>query len=62
MSNPPCKAALNIKGGHFPCDWPTGADGTHSGWAHANRDAEAIWADDPAAIHEAWASAEESGR
>lgn len=57
-----CAAALNIKGEHFPCDWPTDSDGTHSGWAHANRAAGAIWTDDPAAIREAWASAEESGR
>lgn len=58
----PCPAALNIKGEHFPCDWPTDDSGQHSGWAHANRDAEAIWTEDPAAIHEAWASAEASGR
>ena len=47
MTRPcPDGAALNIKGEHFPCDWmdqmsPDSAD--HNGWAHANRDAEAIW-------------------
>lgn len=57
-----CPAALNIKGEHFPCDWPADEQGKHPGFAHANAAAEAIWADDPAAIHEAWASAEEAGR
>lgn len=44
QSGPPCKGALNIKGEHFPCDWqPTDADGTHKGWGHTNKDAEAVW-------------------
>lgn len=41
-----CDAALSIKGEHFPCDWPTGENGRHDGWAHSNRDAEAIWQGD----------------
>lgn len=44
-----CPAALNIKGEHFPCDWmdqmAPGSIG-HVGWAHANREAQAIWTDD----------------
>ena len=64
-ANPTCPAALNIKGEHFPCQqmehMAPGSEG-HDGWAHSNRDAEAIWHESPAAIHEAWASAEESGR
>jgi hypothetical protein len=59
---PTCPAALNIAGEHFPYDWQTDEDGKHPGWAHANRKAEAIWADDPRQIHKAWASAEEAGR
>jgi hypothetical protein len=45
-SNPPCPAALNVRGQHFDCDWPTDADGTHAGWAHSSRAAEAIWTED----------------
>lgn len=41
--NRPCAAALNIKGEHFPCDWPTDRNGQHRGWAHANKAAQAIW-------------------
>lgn len=42
-----CKAALMIKGEHFPCDWQyTSPDGTHKGWAHTNKRAEAIWSND----------------
>lgn|GEM_PF-6349558 len=57
-----CTAALDIKGEHFFCDWPVDEDGTHSGWAHSNRDAEAIWTDDPAVLTAAWAGAEKAGR
>lgn len=57
-----CPAALNIKGEHFPCDWPSNIDGAHPGFAHANRDAEAIWADDPNGIRAQWAGAEAAGR
>jgi hypothetical protein len=39
----PCRAALMIKGAHYPCDWPTDESGTHTGWVHNNRAAEAIW-------------------
>lgn len=63
MSN--CPAALNIKGEHFPCqqmDQMTEGSVGHDGWAHSNRDAEAIWIDDPATLHAAWAGAEEAGR
>jgi hypothetical protein len=45
MFGPPCKAAVTIKGEHFPCDWPTSDDGTHKGWAHGNKEAEAVWSD-----------------
>lgn len=38
-----CKAALNIKGEHFPCDWPTDDNGRHDGWGHSNKEAQAIW-------------------
>lgn len=48
--SPKCPAALNIKGEHFPCqqlDHMGTLDGSpatsHEGWAHSNRDAEAIW-------------------
>lgn len=37
-----CKAALNIKGEGFVCDM----EAPHSGWAHANSDAGAIWCSD----------------
>ncbi len=37
-----CKAAINIKGEPFGCDW----DAPHPGWAHGNRDAQAIWCSD----------------
>jgi hypothetical protein len=44
----PCPdgAALNIMGAHFPCqqmDQMTPESTNHKGWAHSNRDAEAIW-------------------
>ena len=44
--NPPCKAGLIIMGEFFPCQQmeqmvPGSTD--HKGWAHSNRDAEAIW-------------------
>jgi hypothetical protein len=39
----PCKSSLNIKGEHFPCDWPTDANGKHDGWAHTNKAAQAVW-------------------
>lgn len=42
-----CPAALNIRGEHFPCDWPTDTNGQHTGWAHANTAAEAIWSGNP---------------
>lgn len=34
-----CKAVLNLKGEHYPCDM----EAPHPGWAHANADAGAIW-------------------
>jgi len=35
---------LLIKGESFPCDWEgRNPDGTHTGWAHTNKDAEAVW-------------------
>jgi hypothetical protein len=44
----PCPqgAALNIMGEHFPCqqmDHMSADSADHSGWAHSNADAEAIW-------------------
>lgn len=36
-----CRAALNIKGEHFPCD---NENVNHEPLAHSNADAEAIWA------------------
>ena len=44
----PCPdgGALNIMGEHFPCqqmDQMTPESTSHEGWAHSNRDAEAIW-------------------
>jgi hypothetical protein len=38
-----CLAALSIRGEHFWCDWPTDARGRHDGWAHANKEAQAVW-------------------
>lgn len=38
-----CAAVLMIKGEAFPCDWPVDPAGRHHGWAHANKDAEALW-------------------
>lgn len=37
-----CKAALNIKGEAFTCD----QEAPHAGWAHGNKEAEAIWCSD----------------
>lgn len=41
-----CPAVLNIAGEHYPCQqmeqMVEGSVG-HDGWAHSNRDAEAIW-------------------
>lgn len=47
-TNRPCPegAALIIMGEHFPCqqmDQMSADSTTHDGWAHSNRDAEAIW-------------------
>jgi len=42
-ANPPCAAALNLAGEHFPCDWPTDENGRHDGWAHASSAASAVW-------------------
>lgn len=42
-----CRGALNIRGEHFGCDWPTDQQGHHLGWAHTNMAAQAIWASDP---------------
>lgn len=36
----PCQAVLNIKGEHFQCDW----EAPHDGWAHGNKESQAIWA------------------
>lgn len=46
MTNTPCPGALIIKGEHFPCqqmDQMVEGSENHDGWAHSNRDAEAIW-------------------
>lgn len=34
-----CPGVLNIKGEHFPCELQP----PHTGWAHSNKKAEAIW-------------------
>lgn len=34
-----CKAVLNIKGEHYSCD----IEAPHTGWAHANEAAGALW-------------------
>lgn len=44
-----CPSALNIKGEHFPCqqmEHMAPGSTSHDGWAHSNRDAEAIWTND----------------
>lgn len=65
MTENTCPAALNIKGEHFPCQqmdqMAAGSEG-HAGWAHSNRDAEAIWIDNPDALRAARTVAEASGR
>lgn len=41
-----CPAVLNIAGEHFPCqqmDQMVEGSTNHGGWAHSNRDAQAIW-------------------
>lgn len=49
MSTYRCPAALNIAGEHFPCQqmdhMAEGSEG-HDGWAHSNREAQAIWCSD----------------
>jgi len=39
---PSCPAALGIQGETYFCDLNT----PHTGWAHSNREAQAIWCDD----------------
>jgi hypothetical protein len=51
---PKCRAALNIKGQHYPCDWDTNDEGKHPGWAHSNVDARAIWIGDEPDPSEHW--------
>ena len=48
--NPPCTGVLMIKGTFYACDWPTDANGRHDGWAHANKQAQALWADAPTVV------------
>lgn len=38
-----CKANLNLQGGSYPCDWPSDEDGRHDGWAHTNKEIQAVW-------------------
>ena len=49
MSDYTCPAALDIAGKHYPCQqmeqMAPGSE-NHDGWAHSNRDAQAIWASD----------------
>lgn len=40
---PACRGMLMIGGASFPCDWPTDSRGKHKGWAHANKNVQAIW-------------------
>jgi uncharacterized protein (UPF0179 family) len=45
-----CPSALMIKGEHYPCDAMTNmveGSRSHEGWAHSNKDAEAIWGEYP---------------
>lgn len=42
-TSPPCRSVLMIGGADFPCDWPTDDRGKHPGWAHANKNCQAIW-------------------
>jgi len=44
VDNPACRGVLMIAGEHFACDWPVDENGKHDGWAHANKQAGAIWA------------------
>lgn len=37
-----CRAALNIAGAGYQCDM----EAPHRGWAHANKEAKAIWCSD----------------
>jgi len=41
-----CSAVLILRGESFRCDWPTDNAGSHVGWGHANRKAEAVWTND----------------
>lgn len=44
--NPPCPAGLTIMGEFFPCqqmEQMLPGSTNHDGWAHSNKDAEAIW-------------------
>jgi hypothetical protein len=58
-TEPSCAGALNLAGQHFSCDWPVDDTGTHDGWAHVNKDAQALWADSPDVIgsDEVWPDA-----
>ncbi len=38
-----CPASLNLRGEHFGCDWPSDFDGRHEGWAHTNKEVQAVW-------------------
>lgn len=49
-----CPAALNLAGEHFACDWPADDHGKHPGWAHANKDAQAVWTGDEGDASAAW--------
>ncbi len=52
MRECPQKAALNIKGEHFPCEQMeqmSTESTSHDGWPHSNKAAEAIWTQDGAA-------------
>lgn len=49
MNEYTCPAALNIAGEHYPCqqmEHMEPGSKNHDGWAHSNRDAEAIWCSD----------------
>jgi predicted HAD superfamily Cof-like phosphohydrolase len=41
-----CRAHISIEGADFSCDWPADANGEHAGWAHANKEAQALWSED----------------
>lgn len=49
-----CTSALMIRGKHYPCDAMNEmreGSTSHDGWAHSNKEAEAIWGEPNAIPH-----------